>query len=135
MCFSQILVSAAVVAELGDIPLPVSFTHVSLPSEKHAWVEHELGRLHRGELETLALAQTHRADFAILDDLLARRKARHLGVDVIGTLGILLLAHQRGLLSANETESKVASLVEEHGMYLSRVVRTRFLAALRLDER
>ena len=54
-----------------------------------------------------------------LDDLLARRKAKRLGVKVIGTIGILLLLEKRGALNAKQTWEKIMQLVEQYNMYLS----------------
>jgi len=64
------------------------------------------GRLHQGELEAIILAQELSADFVILDDLLARRKAQRLEINVIGTLGLLLLFEKRGLLTAEKVWQK-----------------------------
>jgi predicted nucleic acid-binding protein len=46
---------------------------------------------HQGELEAIVLAQELSAEFVVLNDLLARRKAQRLAINVIGTLGLLLL--------------------------------------------
>jgi len=42
-----------------------------------------------GEAETIALTLKERADFIVLDDRSARRKAEKLGLNVIGTLRVL----------------------------------------------
>jgi predicted nucleic acid-binding protein len=52
-----------------------------------------------GESETLALALEVRAAWVVLDDRPARRLAQALGLPVMGTLGVLLVAKRRGLLS------------------------------------
>ena len=51
-----------------------------------------------GELATLTLAKELQADFVILDDLKARRLAINLGLPLIGTVGLLVLAHKKGIL-------------------------------------
>jgi len=48
----------------------------------------------------LALAIEARADRILLDDLLARRIARTLDLSVIGTVGILLVAKRRAIISS-----------------------------------
>lgn len=53
-----------------------------------------------GEREALAVALELPGSLAVLDDGLARRFARLLGVRHTGTLGILLRAKERGLVSA-----------------------------------
>ncbi len=67
----------------------------------------------------MVLAKELSADFAVLDDLLARRKAQRLEVNVIGTLGLLLLFQKRGLLSGDQVWQKVTLLTQLHGLYLS----------------
>ena len=52
-----------------------------------------------GETEVLALAIELKDVIVILDDLLARRTALALGIEIIGTLGILLEAKRKNLLS------------------------------------
>ena len=55
-------------------------------------------KLGTGEKEAIALAQELRADYVILDDRKARREASALDLTVTGTLNILELAGQRGLI-------------------------------------
>ena len=49
-----------------------------------------------GEAEAITLAFEKKADFIILDDLKARKTARRNGLNVIGTLGLLLEAKKEG---------------------------------------
>lgn len=56
--------------------------------------------LGKGEREVLSLAAERPDAMAILDDALARRMARHLGVRFTGTLGVLLRAKAAGHLEA-----------------------------------
>jgi len=59
-----------------------------------------LSDLDRGEAEVIALAQELNADLVIIDERLARRHARRLGMTLTGTLGVLLRAKERGLVPA-----------------------------------
>ncbi|MBI3795781.1 MAG: DUF3368 domain-containing protein [Deltaproteobacteria bacterium] len=58
------------------------------------------GRLGAGEREAIALAVALNADLLLMDDAAARRTAVGLGLRVIGTVGILLRAKERQLISA-----------------------------------
>lgn len=55
-----------------------------------------LDKLDPGERESLVLAYDVQADYVILDERLARRRAHLVGLTVIGTLGVLLLAKKDG---------------------------------------
>ncbi len=52
-----------------------------------------------GESEAIVLGQELGAQYVLLDDELARRKAGLLGLPVAGTLAVLLMAKQAGLLA------------------------------------
>jgi predicted nucleic acid-binding protein len=51
-----------------------------------------------GECAAITLAEELQADRLILDDLAARKEAQRRGLAVIGTVGILLIAKQQGLI-------------------------------------
>ncbi len=53
-----------------------------------------------GESETIALALETNTSIVILDDLAARRLATRLGLRPLGTLGVLLIAKNRGAIPA-----------------------------------
>ena len=50
-----------------------------------------------GEAETLVMAEEQRVDAVLVDDLQARHFATAMGLSVIGTAGVLLLAHAKGI--------------------------------------
>lgn len=54
--------------------------------------------LGRGEVEAMQLAADLRAEFLLMDDRRARRAAKGLGLNVIGTLTVIGMAAQKGLL-------------------------------------
>ena len=54
-------------------------------------------QLHAGEAETLVMAGEQRVDAVLVDDLQARHFATAMGLRVIGTAGVLLLAHAKGI--------------------------------------
>src|SRR5258708_3665149 len=57
-----------------------------------------------GESETICLALERRAEIVLLDDRPARRAAQSLHLPVFGTLRVLLIAKNRGLLLAVKPE-------------------------------
>jgi len=83
--------------------------------------------LGRGEAEVIGLAQERGADVVVLDDRAARRVAGAVGLQVIGTVGVLVAARRIGIIPA------VVPLLEElreQGFRLSDDV----LDAIRRDE-
>ena len=71
--------------------------------------------LDMGEAEVLALAEERAARLVIIDELKGRRYAQRLEMPLTGTLGLLLLAKERGLL-ANLAPLLVE--LQEAGLYL-----------------
>lgn len=51
-----------------------------------------------GETAVIALALRSKADLVVLDDLAARNVAMELGLNITGTLGVLVAAHKKGIL-------------------------------------
>jgi predicted nucleic acid-binding protein len=54
--------------------------------------------LDRGEAEVIALAEELKTPIVLIDDIKARRIAKLRGLNVVGTLGILLDAKDKGLI-------------------------------------
>lgn len=106
--FGEVVVPPAVGREFGE-ELPEWIT-VKAP-ENRLLIQVLLESLGDGESEAIALAIELNADFLILDDLKARKIARKLGVRVIGTAGLLLLAKRRGVIK--EVKPPLMELVEK----------------------
>lgn len=70
-----------------------------------------------GETAVLAWAESHPGTVAILDDRAARDAATELGIGVRGTIGLVLLAKQRGQIGSARS---VLEDLERSGMYLAR---------------
>ncbi|MBE2201142.1 MAG: DUF3368 domain-containing protein [Anaerolinea sp.] len=70
--------------------------------------------LDRGESEVLALALEQSARLVIMDERRGRRYAQRLSLPLTGTLGILLLAKERGLITA---VSPLIKQLQAGGMY------------------
>ena len=58
--------------------------------------------LGRGEAETIALTAEENAEYIVIDDRLARRRAKNLGLNVIGTLRILRMMFDNRLINKTE---------------------------------
>lgn len=70
-----------------------------------------------GEAEAIVLARQEQADVVVLDEKEARRAARRLGLRVLGTIGVLIWARRRGLISSLGTHLR--TLQEQGGFRIS----------------
>jgi len=70
----------------------------------HTAVDLVQATLHRGEAEAIVLAKELQAERLVMDDQDARRFADRSGLKTVGTLGILLLAKQRGEIASLRQE-------------------------------
>jgi predicted nucleic acid-binding protein len=107
-----------------DVPDPDDYSWLrvvnpkSTPSE---WLALDLGT---GEIAAMALALENRDRVVLLDDMLARRTAQVAGLQVWGTLKVLLEAKSMGLI--DKVEPYVAKL-SDSGMWVSSEVKQRIL--------
>ena len=62
----------------------------------------EMEEIQIGEREAISLAQAIRSDYVLLDDRRARQIARNRGLAVVGTLGILIGAAEKGLINLKD---------------------------------
>jgi predicted nucleic acid-binding protein len=114
----RIVIPSAVRAELNDYdPLWNEsrarwITVESLEPENarraNRWVQADL--LHEGEAEALSLAIQMRADWLLTDDAAARLVAQQQGLEVHGSLGVVLWAAATGHLQQPEAESRLEAL-------------------------
>lgn len=70
----------------------------------------ELLKLDRGEQDVILLAQEIQADWVLIDEKMGRRMATELGFEVKGTLGVLLIAYQIGLISRDRVRDALQEL-------------------------
>ena len=109
--FDPIQIPPAVEREFGETP---SWTTVVPPTDA-ALVTALQMLIDDGEAEAIALARD-RSWKAILDDLQARTVAKEMGLEIIGTVGILVRAKRGGLLAE---VGPVLEKLSVSGFYLS----------------
>jgi predicted nucleic acid-binding protein len=110
--FDRILIPGAVRDELsrGSTPEKVK----GWISRAKPWLEVQsvtnvlpIHGLHPGESESLQLALRTQAAGVLMDDLDGRKAARSLGLTVIGTVGLLERAAEKGLIDLPEAVAKL----------------------------
>jgi predicted nucleic acid-binding protein len=109
------------VAALASNPWLVVLETPPVPPIIQAW---DIGP---GESAVLAWAHAAPGTLVIVDDLAARRGAQSLHIPVRGTLGVVLLAKQRGRIPAARP---VVETLRRSGMYLSDAVMNKALAVV-----
>ena len=131
--YGQVVVPGAVVTELEagraqGIVLPdiASLPWVAIRTPQHPGLLPLVTDLGAGEREALALALEATDALVVLDDGLARRFARQLGLTMTGTLGVLLRAKQASYLDQVEP---IIDQLEALGFHLDPATRA---AVLRL---
>lgn len=87
-----------------------------------------------GEIEVLALAQTLNDPLVLLDDETARSEARRLGMQVRGTLGVLVEAFRRDLLSLAHIELILQEIAVRPDIWISATLCQQILASLQASE-
>jgi len=82
-----------------------------------------------GEAETITLASEERADYTVIDDKLARRRAKSMKLNVIGTLRILRLMYDAKFIDKHELINALEKL-KETGFRISEDIINRVLRGL-----
>ncbi|MCB9135866.1 MAG: DUF3368 domain-containing protein [Anaerolineales bacterium] len=72
-----------------------------------------------GETEVLSFALQHNDYTAVLDDMQAKKCARSLGLQTIGTGALLILAKERGLIQSVEQSLRT---LQQAGLWISEAV-------------
>jgi predicted nucleic acid-binding protein len=107
--YGRLLIPESVLEELSAIETPqlVRNWATNLPE----WIEvlpatpidESLTRLHAGERDAISLALTVHADAVLMDERRGRQEAENRGLKPIGTLGVLVAAHNRRLIDLSVT--------------------------------
>jgi len=107
-----------------DVPNPDDYSWLNIVNPKSTpseWLALDLGA---GEIAAMALALENSDRVVLLDDMLARRTAQVAGLQVWGTLKVLLEAKSNGLI--DKVEPYVTKL-SDSGMWISVEISQRIL--------
>ncbi len=110
--FSNVMITREVANEFGDVVpdwIKVEF------SENLEQPDSLRGQLDSGEAGSILLA-IEKSALLIIDEKKGRRIAQGLGVRIIGTLGLVLLAKKRGLI---DSVVPLIAAIEREGFFIS----------------
>ncbi len=129
--FGKICVPEEVVEELCigkqegiELPDLRRLDYVDIVSVKEGYARQLIRDLGKGETSVLMCALASPGSLVVLDDLLARRVARSMGVKLTGTAGLLITMKRRGFIQALEP---YLVQLEHCGFHLSQTHKTLLL--------
>lgn len=123
--FEKVIIPPAVWLELSAFHSEVPEWLEVVEVEDVSRIQSYRRDVHAGEAEAIALAWEIRPDWLLLDDSDGRKLAKAEGLPVLGLIGVLLLARQRGIVS--EVRPVLDSLISEAGFYVSQILRNEAL--------
>ncbi len=118
--FPELVATQEVVEEYGFIP---DWIKVENFASLARYSDLAIG-LGKGEASSIALAMENNHSLLIIDEKKGRRKARELDIEIVGSLGILLLAKKLGVI---ESVKQIVDLIGNTNFRLSPLLRTKIL--------
>jgi hypothetical protein len=67
----------------------------------------------------LTYAVANKAAWLVVDERLLRRIATEEGLKVVGFLGLLIQAAEKGLMTKSQVKSLIDSAISDHGLHIS----------------
>ncbi len=113
--FTSLIAPEAVAEEVGIIPEWITVTPIKQPRV----IDIFPSSIHKGEAAVIALALENPEAVLVLDDWHAREFVRRRHFKMIGTIGLILRAHQQGRI---EKVTPILNQLEEAGFRMSRSV-------------
>ncbi|MBP7478518.1 MAG: DUF3368 domain-containing protein [Chitinophagales bacterium] len=95
--FGKVTITSNIAKEYGE-NLP-EFVKIENPSD-YKYQQILEGFLDSGEASAIALALEHDDCLLIIDELKGRKEAKYLNINYTGTLGILIIAKEKGLIKS-----------------------------------
>jgi predicted nucleic acid-binding protein len=123
--YNTVVIPDVVAQELSNATSPKICTIISLEwiqvqsitNQAMADALQQNSNLDPGESHAIVLALEQQADELLIDERRGRQEAMKLGIPIIGILGVLLLAKQRGLVP--QVQPTMDALIEQAGFRVS----------------
>lgn len=118
--FDEVLIPEAVFDELttnsffaNETAIVKSSTFLkktSVQNKKSLQILQAASGLDDGESQAIILADELKSDVLIIDEKKGRKVAQQLGITITGTIGILIQAHDEGMISSDEIKQYLEQL-------------------------
>lgn len=123
------VVNVELAPRIRELPNWIIVRALSPPYASEAVDWREIDELDAGEAEAIALAREISADWLLTDDVAARLVARSVGIEIHGSLGIVVWAAANQHLNRDESYAALDRL-ERSSLWLSDAIRVDVRAAL-----
>ncbi|MCB9349913.1 MAG: DUF3368 domain-containing protein [Lewinellaceae bacterium] len=118
--FVDLMVTKEVAEEFGDLPNWVTIKEVTDKSQ-YLQLSENLGK---GEASSITLALEFDDSLLIIDEKKGRKVAKDLRIEIIGSLGILIKAKEKGVI---KSVKEVLALIDETDFRISQTIREKVL--------
>lgn len=118
--FDQFIVSQEVALEFGQLP---SYITIQVFKNRNKYSE-LLQHLGEGEASSIVLALENENSLLILDEKKGRRIALELGLEIIGSLGLLLIAKKKGVI---KSVKEIIQLIDETKFRVSEKIKQKII--------
>ena len=108
--YSELTSNARYSKEAEEIENSSFIRVVAVRERKAVEILRKVSGLDLGESEAIVYATDNNADILLMDENAGRRVAKTLGIKVRGTIGLILQAFDRGLLTASDVDESIAVL-------------------------
>ena len=112
--YSELTTNVTFAEEIYQIEVCEFINRVSVEDNKSVDVLRRATGLDLGESEAIIYADENGANILLIDEVKGRRIAQTMGLKIMGTLGMLLEAFYKGLLTSDETEADMIRLRESN---------------------
>lgn len=131
--FDIVTVPQTVLEEVNSDEILNALSEIEYVVEEVTHADEELSPLDPGETAAITLARKTEA-ILLTDDLAAREIAADLGVEVHGSIGVVLRGYGKGRLSTEEAEVLIQSLQHDSTLYLADPLIEYALQVLKTDQ-
>lgn len=118
--FEGLIVTKEVAEEYGELPDWIKIRELE-DEAQYLKLTKDLGK---GEASSIALALEIKNSLLILDEKKGRKIAEELGVEIIGSLGVLIKAKDKGII---KSVKEVLVLIEKTDFRISEVIKKKLL--------